>query len=97
MTRARLKQKSRAISLKFAAPELRKDRKVVITAMLNHPGSLVYCLDDDLRAELQGKSKQQLQALLETADEDMLPKPKELPEDFGDADEFAPTCLFCFE
>ena len=64
MTRARLKQKSRAISLKFAAPELRKDRKVVITAMLNHPGSLVYCLDDDLRAELQGKSKQQLQALL---------------------------------
>ena len=65
-TRARLKQKTRAISIKYATEELRKDRKVVITAMLNHPGALVYCLDEDLKAELQGLSRPQLQVLLET-------------------------------
>lgn len=72
--RARLQQKSRAMNLKYAADSLRRDRKVVITACLNHPGSLIYCLDDDLRAELTGLSRKQLEDLLETADEDMLPK-----------------------
>ena len=88
MTRARLKQKTRAISIKYATEELRKDRKVVITAMLNHPGALVYCLDEDLKAELQGLSRPQLQALLETADEDMLPpQPTEFyDDDFGNFD-----------
>jgi hypothetical protein len=74
--KARLQQKSRAMNLKFAADELRRDRKVVITACLNHPGSLIYCLDDALRTELTGLSRKQLEALLETADEDMLPKPE---------------------
>lgn len=72
--RARLQQKSRAMNLKYAADNLRRDRKVVITACLNHPGSLIYCLDEKLRAELTGLSRKQLQDLLETADEDMLPK-----------------------
>jgi hypothetical protein len=72
--RARLQQKSRAMNLKYAADNLRCDRKVVITACLNHPGALIYCLDDKLRAELTGLSRAQLEALLETADEDMLPK-----------------------
>ena len=73
-TRARLQQKSRAMNLKYAADSLRRDRKVVITACLNHPGSLIYCLDEKLRAELTGLSRKQLQDLLETADEDMFPK-----------------------
>ena len=41
MMRARLQQKSRAMNLKFAADELRCDRRVVITAMLNYPGVCV--------------------------------------------------------
>ena len=72
--RARLQQKSRAMNLKYAADSLRRDRKVVITACLNHPGSLIYCLDEKLRTELTGLSRKQLQDLLETADEDMLTK-----------------------
>lgn len=71
-TRARLQQKSRAMNLKYAADSLRRDRKVVITACLNHPGSLIYCLDEKLREELTGLSRKQLEDLLETADEDML-------------------------
>ena len=72
--KARLQQKSRAMNLKYAADALRCDRKVVITACLNHPGALIYCLDDKLRAELTGLSRKKLEELLETADVDMLPK-----------------------
>jgi len=93
--RARLKQKTRAISIKYATEELRKDRKVVITAMLNHPGALVYCLDEELKAELHGLSRPQLQALLETADEDSLPQPPMLHEE--DEMDGMPTCLMCFD
>ena len=65
--KARLQQKSRAMNLKFAADNLRCDRKVVITACLNHPGALIYCLDAKLRAELTGLSRKQLGVLLATA------------------------------
>jgi hypothetical protein len=68
---ARLKQKSRSFNLKYAAEELRRDRKVVITACLNHPGALVYCLDAELRKELEGLPRKKLQELLDTADEDV--------------------------
>ena len=37
MTKARLKQKSRAISIKYANPELRRDRKIVITVGPHFP------------------------------------------------------------
>jgi hypothetical protein len=92
-TRIRLQQKARAINLKYASDELRKDRKVVITAMLNHPGCLVYCLDEKLKTELNGLSKSQLQALLETADEDMKPKLKDEAEPLDDIH----SCLLCFD
>ena len=71
---ARLKQKSRSLNLKHASDDLRRDRRVVLTAALNHPGALVYCLDDALKAELTGLSRQQLNELLQTADEDMFPQ-----------------------
>eukprot|EP01048_Picozoa_sp_COSAG05_P009256 COSAG05_NODE_747_length_7566_cov_10.990759_4_plen_148_part_00 len=74
---ARLQQKSRAMNLKYASDDLRRDRKVVITACLNHKGALVYCLDEELKKELTGLGREQLQRLLETADEDMLPKEPE--------------------
>ena len=47
--RQRLKNKSRSLNLKYASDDLRRDRKVVLTAMLNHPGSLVHCLDEDMK------------------------------------------------
>lgn len=59
--RERLKQKSRSLNLKWASDELRRDRKVVLTAMLNHPGSLVHCLDEDMKKEFEGLSRQELQ------------------------------------
>ena len=58
--RARLQQKSRSLNLKYASDDLRRDRKVVITAVLNHPGALVYCLDEALRTELTGLRRAQL-------------------------------------
>ena len=76
---ARLKQKSRAMNLKYASDELRRDRKVVLTAVLNHKGALVYCLDEELRKELQPLGRAQLEKLLETADQDMVRK-LEAPE-----------------
>lgn len=79
--RARLKAKSRALALQHASEDLRKDRKLVITAMLNHPGALVYCLDEDLKNELRGLSRAQLEVLLETADEDMAASRKKPPAD----------------
>jgi len=75
--RARLQQKSRSLNLKYASDDLRRDRKVVITAVLNHPGALVYCLDEALRTELTGLRRAQLQELLKTADADMVAKPAE--------------------
>ena len=63
---ARLQQKSRAMNLKYASDDLRRDRKVVITACLNHKGALVYCLDEKLKEELTGLSRDALQVSLRT-------------------------------
>ena len=50
--RLRLQQKSRSLNLKYASKDLRCDRAVVLTAMINHSGSLIHCLDSDLREEV---------------------------------------------
>jgi len=89
--RARLKAKSRALALQHASDDLRKDRKLVITAMLNHPGALVYCLDEDLKNELRGLSRAQLEVLLETADEDMAASQKDAKKPAVDAPTMSPS------
>ena len=77
LMRARLKQKSRALNLKYASDDLRRDRNVVITACLNHKGALVYCLDEKLKEELTGLNRAALERLLATADEDTQKRRKE--------------------
>jgi len=108
----RLLQKQRAHSLQYAGDELRHNRTVVITAMLNHPGALMHCLDEDLIKELKGKSRGQLQKLLDIEEEKedpfaprseqeaKPPPPELLPEEFGlmpDSGDDTPLCLMCFD
>jgi hypothetical protein len=56
----------------------------------------VYCLDDDLKQELQGLNKGQLQQLLDLENAGLPPKSPDLEDHFDDGSDL-PSCLMCFD